>query len=143
MSNGYIKGKPDVTFWIQQINAGIAYRKKVAHEDSWSRWRKYYRGEWNSQILPTNLFFKTLRTIVPRVYFRNPSVSIQPAKPGPEQWAFAQLQERIDNKMIRKMKVKKQIKTMVQDAFLKGTAVGKLGFGAQFTPTPSSIEAKS
>jgi hypothetical protein len=50
--------------------------------------------------------------------------------------AFARIIERMDNKMIQQMKVKKQMKAMVQDAFMFGTSVGKLGFGAQFTAVP-------
>jgi hypothetical protein len=56
-----------------------------------------------------------------------------------EQWTFAQVQERVDNKIIRKMKIKQQIKRMVQDGFMCGTAIGKLGFGALHTPTPNQL----
>ncbi len=138
-SNGYINGQPDVSWWLQQVNAGIAYRRKFAKEPRWKTWRAYYRGDWSSDIMPVATFFKMIRTIVPRVYFRNPSVSIQPGKPGVENWSYAQLQERIDNKMIKKMRVKRQIKRLVQDTFLFGTGIGKLGFGAQFTPTPNQL----
>lgn len=140
MSEGYIKGKPDVSWWIAQIEAGIKFRKKFAKEDKWEDWRNYYRGNWIAGILPSNIYFKMLRTIVPRVYFRNPSISLQATKPGIENALFAQLLERIDNKLIKRMKLKKQIKMMVQDCFMFGTAAGKLGFGAEFTPSPKDLE---
>ncbi|MBU2249794.1 MAG: hypothetical protein KKD77_23810 [Gammaproteobacteria bacterium] len=128
--------KINISWWIDQINAGIRFRKKYAQEQKWEMWRAYYRGEWQHDILPVNLFFMMTRIIVPRVYFRNPSVSVVPAKPGELNMAFAQLQERVDNKLLRKLKVKRQMKRIVQDAFMFGTGVGKLGFGAQFSPTP-------
>ncbi len=140
MPEGYTNGKPDVAWWTSQITAGIEFRKKYAHEAKWDTWRNFYRGNWQDGILPSNIYFKMLRTIVPRVYFRNPSISLVASKPGIENMLFAQLLERIDNKLIKRMKLKKQIKMMVQDAFMFGTAVGKLGFGAEFTPSPDDLE---
>ena len=136
MPEGYIRGKPDIGFWTQQIYSGVEFRKKYAREDSWSRWREYYRGQWRPGTLPHNLFFSMLRTIVPRVYFRNPSVSVSPAMPGTDVMAFAAVLQRADNKQFSRMSVKREMKRSIQDAFLFGTGVTKLGFGAQFTPTP-------
>ena len=131
------------SWWTDQIKAGDAFREKYAREKSWPTWRKYYRGDWSSNILPVNFFFSILRALVPRVYFKNPAVSIQPTKPGLPIAIFSQILERIDNKLLRSMKVKKQIKKMIQDAFLCGVGIGKLGFGAQFSPSPvsSGVEA--
>jgi len=140
MAEGYINGKLDLAWWTKQITAGVEYRKKFAHESKWQTWRDFYRGNWKDGVLPSNVYFKMLRTIVPRVYFRNPSISLQATKPGIEHMLFAQLLERIDNKLIKRMKLKKQLKMMVQDAFMFGTAVGKLGFGAEFTPSPDEVE---
>jgi len=140
MAEGYINGKLDMAWWIKQITAGVEFRKKYSHEPKWQQWRDFYRGNWKDGVLPSNVYFKMLRTIVPRVYFRNPSISLTAAKPGIEHMLFAQLLERIDNKLIKRMKLKKQLKMMVQDAFMFGTAVGKLGYGAEFTPSPDQME---
>src|SRR6266567_3787977 len=112
---GYINGKPDVSYWMQQVRKGIAYRKKYAYQDQWDTWRKYYRGQWDAKIMPYNVFFKMIRTLVPRVYFRNPSISIAPGKPGLEYMVLAQILERIDNKLIKSMRLKTQLKMAVQD----------------------------
>lgn len=138
MPDGYVNKRPDVEWWLGQVNGGLAFRKKFAREDSWDKWRSYYRGHWDQGTMPVNLFFTLLRTIVPRVYFRNPSVSISPAKPGPEHMGFARVLQRVDNKMIQQMRIKREIKRMVQDTFLFGTSAGKLGYGALFTPTPDT-----
>lgn len=137
--SGYIKGKPDAEWWLGQVNKGIAYRKKHTRQSEWDRWRQYYRGYWPKGTLPVNLFFRMLRTVVPRIYFRNPSVSVQPAIPGVEQQAFAQLIERIDNKLMRTMRLKQQIKMMVHSAWMFGTGIGKRGFGQEFHPTPDML----
>lgn len=140
---GYAGGKPDTGWWMAQIRQGIAFRKKYAHENQWPAWRRYYRGEFPVGIIPVNLFFRMVRTIVPRTYFRNPSISVIATKPGLEQQVFAQLIERIDNKLIRTMGVKQQMKRMVHNAFMFGTAIGKLGFGAEFTPTPEIFDTSA
>ena len=121
---------------MEQVQAGVKYREKYAHEKRWPIGRSYYRGQWRHGVMPLNLFFATIRTLVPRIYFRNPSVSVTPSMPGFEAAAFAQILERVDNKMLREMRVKKQIKKAVLDTVMKGTGFCKLGFGAQFQPTP-------
>jgi len=136
---GYDKGRPDVAYWLRQIRLGLEYRKRCAYEEKWARWRNYYRGLWSPDVLPSNLFFKMLRTMVPRIYFHDPSVSVQSARAGLEYALMAQMLERIDNQLIQKMGLKKQIKGMVRDNFMFGTAIGKLGFGSQYQSTPESL----
>lgn len=134
MTRGYGRGgKPDANWWLQQIQEGIDFRKKVAFEDKWDVWHAYSRGVWDYEVLPINLFFTMVRTIVPRVYFRNPSVSVVSTKPGPLFMGFAKLLERTDSKLLRQMRIKNEIKMMVQDAFLYGTGIGTLGFGAEYS----------
>lgn len=134
---GYLRTKPDSDWWLEQIKAGENYRRVAAYQDNWKRWRHYYRGMWRPDIMPVNLFFALLRSTVPRVYFRNPTVSITPGKPGLLFMAFAQILERTDNKLIRQMRLKNHMKRTIQDAFLFGTGAIKVGFGGQFTPSPS------
>lgn len=136
---GYEKGRPDVGYWLRQIRLGLEYRKRCAYEEKWARWRNYYRGLWAPNILPSNLFFKMLRTMVPRIYFHDPSVSVQSTRAGLEYALMAQMLERIDNKLIAQMGTKKQIKALVRDNFMFGTGIGKLGFGSQYQSTPESL----
>ncbi len=140
---GYNTKKVDVNWWIDQINAGIRFRERHAYQQRWPDWRAYYRGEFGDNVLPLNFYFMLLRALVPRVYFKNPAISVTPAKPGLMGVVFAQIQERIDNKLIVSMKIKKQIKKMVQDAFMFGTGVGKLGYGAQYTPSPAEGDVEA
>jgi hypothetical protein len=134
-----ISSKPNVDWWIDQINSGIYFRQDSAFEQHWPQWRKYYRNDFGKDQLPMNFYFSLLRSMVPRVYFKNPAVSITPGMPGLEAAAFAQIQERIDNKLFIHMKVKKQVKKMIHNAFLYGTAGSKIGYGAEFSPTPNIV----
>lgn len=133
--DGYIRGKPDIGWWEDQIKAGEEFRKKFAYEGEWDKWRSYYRGNWRGDVMPVNLFYTYMRTIVPRIYFRDPTVSISPGKPGLEHLAFARILERVDNKILRRMRFKQEMKRVVQDAFLLGTGIPKMGFGGFFSPT--------
>lgn len=138
MPQGYIRNRPDHAWWEEQIKAGEEFRKKEAFESKWPMWREYYRGEWGPGIMPVNLFFMMMRTMVPRIYFRNPTVSIIPAKPGYLNLAFARILERIDNSLMRQMEFKTHMKRIVRDAIMKGTGIGKIGFGGQFSPSALS-----
>lgn len=133
--DGYIRSRPDTGWWEEQIKAGIEFRKKFAYEQQWAKWRDFYRGNWQPGVMPVNLFYTFMRTTVPRIYFRDPTVSISPGKPGLESMAFARLLERIDNKMLRRMRFKQEMKRVVQDAFLLGTGIPKMGFGGFYSPT--------
>lgn len=135
--DGYKGNKPDPNWWFDQIEAGRQFRKKYACEGDWPAWRAYYRGRWSPHILPVNLFFMMTRTIVPRIYFRNPSISISPGKPGFEHMAFSRVMERIDGKLMQQMGLKTQLKRIVQDTFQFGTGFGKVGFGGLYSPTPT------
>lgn len=131
--------KPEISWWIRQIRKGLQFRKESAFEEKWPIWRKYYRNEFEPGILPSNLFFKMIRTTVPRIYFRNPSISVISTKPGLENFIFAKLTERTDNKLLRQMKIKKHFKRQVQDTWMFGSGIGKLGFGSQFHSSPEGV----
>lgn len=137
--SGYNRGQPDKEYWLGEVRKAMLFRKEYTSEQRWPAWRSYYRGKWPRGVLPLNLFFRMLRTVVPRIYFRNPSISVQPTKPGPDQAAFAQLIERIDNKLMRTMKMKNQLKKITQQAWMFGTGIGKRGFAQEFLPSPDTI----
>lgn len=141
MPDGYKgQGKIDEQWWLAQIKMGEDFRRLYAREDSWPRWREYYRGNWADGVLPKNIFFSMLRSIVPRVYFRNPQVSIRAAEPGFLNMAFAQLMNRIVNKVAKETGLKEQMKDTVHDIWLKGSGGQKIGYGALFSGSPSASD---
>jgi hypothetical protein len=140
MTDGYTdQGTPVPGYWIREVQRAKQWRREYACEDRWQDWRRWYRGQWNPAILPSNVYFKMMRTLIPRVYFRNPSVSITPKKPGWDQLLLAKLLERADNTLLDNMGIKGQMKRAVQWASMFGTSGIKLGYGAEFTPTPDAL----
>jgi len=139
--DGYTTGgKPIPQYWIEAVAKGKTFRRTYAREESWPTWRRWYRGEWRPDILPSNVYFKMMRTLIPRIYYRNPSISLTPSKPGVENLLLAKLLERADNKLIDVLGVKGQMKRAVQHGVMFGTGGLRLGYGAEFTPTPSDLD---
>lgn len=140
MADGYTKtGLIDTKWWDTQIAKGKNFRKQYAREENWEMWRRWLRGQWSAGNMPSNLYFKIARTFIPRVYYRNPSVSITPSKPGDENMLLCKLIERADNKLIDQMRLKESMKRAVLHAFMFGTGGLRLGYGAEFTPTPDDL----
>lgn len=135
---GYNGTKVDPQWWMRQARIGLQYRKVAAYEERWNDWRSYYRGHWDEKVMPSNIFFKMIRTTVPRIYFRNPSVSITSRRGGMEGFIFAKLLERTDNKLIKTMRIKENLKRQIQNTWMFGTGVAKLGFGTLFHSTPEA-----
>lgn len=130
-------GDPIASWWKIQIKAGDNYRKLKAKQDNWDIYRRYYRNHFKDGIFTKNIFFSMRRSLVPRTYFRNPTISVTPTKPGADSLALSRVMERVMNSLMRTMDIKRQMQRMVDTAFDTGTGVGKLGFGPQRTPTPT------
>jgi hypothetical protein len=130
------KGKPNINWWLEQLKAGERYRQLKARQDKWEVYNMFYRNHFRPGIFTKNMFFTMRRSLVPRTYFRNPSISVTPTKPGMEHLALSRIMERVLNSLTKTMDIKRQMQRMVDTAFITGTGVGKLGFGAQRTPTP-------
>lgn len=142
MPDGYTSsGKPIPQYWLEQVSKGKQFRQQYAKESEWATWRRWYRGEWNPSILPSNVYFKLMRTLIPRIYYRNPSVSITPSKPGVENMLLCKLLERADNKIIEMIGLKGQMKRAVQHGIMFGTGFLRQGYGAQFAPVPDPINS--
>jgi hypothetical protein len=130
------KGNPNINWWIEQIHAGENYARVQTRQDKWPIYMSYYRNAFRPGIFTKNMFFTMCRSLVPRTYFRNPSISVTPAKPGLEHLALARIMERVLNSLTKTMDMKRQMQRIVNIAFFTGTGAGKLGYGAQRTPTP-------
>ncbi len=134
---GYTESdRPDVKWWLKQIRAGEKFRQKMARQEQWAQYQSFYRNRFKKGIFTKNIFFTMRRSLVPRIYMRNPSISVVPKKPGAKQAALAKVMERVFNSLMKTMDIKTQMKQMVDVAFYTGTGVGKLGYGAEFSPTP-------
>lgn len=115
-----------------QINEGIEWRRLSSggrEDSSWRAFGLYYQCDWDKLSLsslgyiPVNRAFSFIRNKVPRIYFKNPKVTVLPmGNPS------SKLVELIDNELIRILKIKRLIKRSLTSAFVYGTAVVKDGY---------------
>ena len=121
-----------VSQWQSLIRQGMKFQESYGDSKNWDRYKKYYRQQFKSNVIPVNLIFSMLRSLVPQVYFRNPKVVVTPTRPGLLPELNARVIQRVDNWIIREIGMKGQYKRMIQDAFLCGTASGILGYDSEF-----------
>lgn len=86
----------------------------------------YYNNEFPKNLLSVNLVFSYGRAMVPQLYFKNPSVTVDISRPGNDD--IARTLQLLDNKLLKAMQVKKTIKKMIVNAYCYGRGVAKLGF---------------
>jgi len=116
----------------RELKAAEEWRKKLTFESKHKMWLKWYEGDFGEDVVPVNLTFTFVRSLIPQIYFRDPRVSVKPARPGTELYAL--VLEELDNKLLRKLKVKRAMKRAIMDAFFKGTGVLKIGYSTKWCP---------
>ena len=138
---------PDLGWWVEEIEKGKKFRDKHTYRSKWDAWDGYYQNEYQTDllssspiILPGNVFFMMSNSLVPRLYFRDPSVSVIADQPGPMAMGRAIVKERVLNKMIRRMGVKKAMRSMIKGTFFRGAGVGILGYSTQYSRPGSGEE---
>lgn len=127
-------------YWKRQLDQGKDYKKKYAKPELWKDYKDMYRGEWDDKVVPVNKIFSIGRSLIPRTYFRDPLVTLTARRP---EFAWhARVLEQVDNLLIPELRLKKQMKRCVIDAYTCGTAVLKLGFDSEFGFIPDLIAGK-
>lgn len=116
--------------WETRIRDALAWRRRVAHEDKWDSWLKQYRVEFPQGILAVPVAYSYIRTMVPRIYLRNPRVMVTPRRP--EFVAHAIVVEAVDNWLLDELGLKQEMKLAILDALLFGYGVLKIGYDSQF-----------
>lgn len=120
--------------WMTEVKAGIEYRKKYSCREDWDKYRKYYRGQWADELIPINKTFSYGRTLIPKVYFRSPRVSVTATHP--ELVWHAKVVEALDNLLIKEMLLKYTLKRSALDSYLCGVGPIKLGYDSEFGYIP-------
>lgn len=123
-----------VNDWLERINLGIKYKQKFSDCKEWPKWRSWYRNEFdedgNCADYSVNRIFSYIKSMIPRIYFRTPSICVTAARP--EYAAHARVVEGLDNWMVRETKVKKALKSAILDACQTGIGSLKLGYDSEF-----------
>ena len=116
--------------WEERIESAERYRDQHTTYKDWDQYLKYYRGEWKPGVQAANKIFAYIRTMVPRIYFRDPVVTVTASRPEFE-W-HARVVETLDNWLIRELNLKAELKRAILDALLFGIGILKHGFDSEF-----------
>lgn len=116
--------------WLEDVRAAEEYLKTKSSRNEWSLYREAYRGHFGTNVIPINLVYAIVKNLIPRVYFRNPHVSVVSKRSGFE--GNAMVVEHLDNLLIRELDMRKVIKTLIVDSFLCGFGVLKMGYSYEF-----------
>lgn len=120
--------------WKDAIRLGIRYRQVYGRSAEWAEYKNMYRGHFRPGTVPVNIIYSIGRSLVPQLYFRDPRVSIIPLKPG--YTMHARILEKLDNNLIQETGLKEEMKSMVLDAYLCGTAPGIFGYDSEYGFAP-------
>jgi len=132
----------EVEEWREKIKLSNEYRQEYGYSDEWDTFYKYYTSQWSDSIIPVNMVFAIARSIIPRVYFRNPRIVVSPTKPGMH--FMSQVVEDIDNWLVHRIRIKEEMKKIILDTFLYGTGIIKTGYDSEYGYTvPEEAREKS
>jgi len=125
----------EIVKWQENLRGGIQYLKDYGHPLNWAIYRNYYRNEFqkgtpNKRKYSVALIFSILRSMLPQIYFTNPQVVVTNEVPG--YYLQSKIVQKIDNKMIRKTKLKKTLKELILEAGLCGTVPLLTGFDTEY-----------
>jgi len=136
-----VQADVEVKRWADKVRDGQRFQIRFADSNTWGKYKDYYRHKgFRKGVLPVNLMFSVLRSMVPQVYFRNPRVTITARKPGLEAELNARIVQKIDNWLLSELAAKKQFKMMIQDNFFCGIGCGFSGYDSAYGFDPSQTD---
>ena len=124
--------------WMKRIRRSLKFRDQVRDDQNWKRIHEEYKGKYrvNSGGVnspPINLVFGYVETAIPRIYFRDPHMSVNPK--GSQSVMGAKVLEASIGYIFRELNLKLQVTRTLKDAFLVGHGWLKFGYIASFGET--------
>lgn len=126
-----------LVYWKSQIRRGISYQEKFGQSKQWKDYHDEYYGKYKTDVYAVNKVFSILRSLVPRIYFRNPKLIVSPARPELEERAW--VVQAVDNLLIKQMMMKDTIKKLIPDAFFSNRGIAKIGYDTQYGSVPEYV----
>ena len=134
----------EIVKWEENLRGGLQYMRDFASPMNWGIYRNYYRGEFRhgfkgQRKYSLALIFAILRSMLPRIYFTNPQVTL--TNEVPNYYLQSKIVQKIDNKLIRSTKLKRTIKELILDAGMCGTVPLLTGFDTAYGYDPRFKES--
>lgn len=124
--------------WMKRIHRSLKFRDQVRDDQNWKRIHDEYKGKYrvNSGGVnspPINLVYGYVETAIPRIYFRDPHMSVNPK--GGQSVMGAKILELSVGYIFRQLNLKLQVLRLLKDAFLVGHGWLKFGYIGTFGQT--------
>ena len=138
--------------WMKRINRSLKFRDQVRDRQNWKRILDEYKGEYRvgtgqASAPPINIVYGYVHTAIPRIYFKDPHMSINPK--GAESVMGARILEMSVGYIYRELNLKNEVYRLLMDAFLCGHGWFKYGYvnetaaGGSEVPNEASEYIKS
>ena len=132
--------------WMKRINRSLKFRDQVRDDQNWKRIHEEYKGKYrvNSGGVnspPINLVFGYVHTAIPRIYFRDPHMSINPK--GSDSSLGARILELSVGYIFRELNLKGEVRRLLLDAFLVGHGWFKYGYIGRMGETVSEVPGEA
>ncbi|MBU1956044.1 MAG: hypothetical protein KJ769_08405 [Candidatus Margulisbacteria bacterium] len=122
--------------WLQEINMGIEQRNKFGLAKDWDNILNLYNGKQAKNILSYNILYGMGKVLLAKLYYANPYITINLNNNiyyDENVKKFADVLETIDNWIFTDvMDTKAQLKLIIQDTFLYGTGIIKIGYDSEY-----------
>ena len=133
--------------WRNRIKDAKAYREQVSKDQAWERFQQEYKGKYdlgaigqNMTIIPINLVFAFVHTEIPRLYFRDPYITVNPKGMGYVK--SAKILEVVINYLIQELNVKNELFKCLLDTLLVGHGWLKYGYSGTFGQMVTAEDVK-
>lgn len=128
--------------WMKRINRALKFRDQVRDDQNWKRIHEEYKGKYrvNSGGVnspPINLVYGYVHTAIPRIYFRDPHMAINPKGAGSV--LGARILEMSIGYIFRELNLKNEVRRLLLDVFLFGHGWLKYGYVGKFGNTISEV----
>jgi hypothetical protein len=122
--------KKEVEKWQTRIKLSEAFRNSDNRKNAWKNMKQMYRSYFKEDVISVPIIYSHGRQMVPFLYFKNPQVECTPLQR--DFGHKAKVLEAVDNMLLREMRVKEQLKLIIQDAFLYDYGIRKVGYDSEF-----------
>ena len=119
--------KHDVSWWNAQIRVAKKFRETYGRYDEWNTLKAYVRNKYdNDVVLPYPIIYTSLRSTIPKIYYRDPYVMVRPHHPSFS--IPARLREAALNYVVAENGTKNTMREIATNTFMFGRGPGIVGF---------------
>ena len=139
--------KDQVSKWHNRIKDAKSYKDKQKQDQHWERYVDQYQGKYDvgklseqMAIIPINLVYAYIHTEIPRLYFRDPFLAVNPK--GFAHIKNAKILEVVINYLMGELNIKSEFFKVLLDTLLIGHGWVKFGYSGTFGTTLTAEDVK-